>query len=59
MSGNPVGPGTALRVGLKSGAPAKWMTAGPNGFADGDGFSSVTVCTQVGQLIPMFASFGA
>ena len=33
VSGNPVGPGTATRVGLKSGAPAKWITAGPKGFA--------------------------
>ena len=33
FSGNPVGPGTAIRVGLKSGAPAKWITAGPKGLA--------------------------
>ena len=33
FSGNPVGPGTATRVGLKSGAPWKWITAGPKGLA--------------------------
>ena len=37
LSGKPVGPGTATRVGLKSGAPAKWMTAGPKGLAIGVG----------------------
>src|ERR1700722_17891861 len=59
LSGKPVGPGTAIRVGLKSGAPAKWMTAGPKGVAVGGGFASVTVCTQAGQPIPTLASLGA
>src|ERR1700688_2360858 len=58
-SGNPVGPGTAVRVGLKSGAPWKLMMAVPNGFWRGVGLSSVTVCTQVGHPMPMLASFGA
>src|ERR1700751_1297684 len=31
-SGNPSGPGTAMRVGAKLGAPAKFTTPGPNGF---------------------------
>src|SRR6202008_2631209 len=31
-SGKPVGPGTATRVGLKFGAPAKCTTPGPNGL---------------------------
>jgi hypothetical protein len=48
-----------MRVGLKSGAPAKSMVAGPNGLACGVGFSSVTVCTAAGSLIPMLASLGA
>src|SRR5579863_9946290 len=59
VSGKPVGPGTAIRVGLKSGAPAKWMTAGPNGLPVGVGFASVTVCTQAAQPIPILASLGA
>jgi len=50
-SGNPSGPGVAMRVGLKSGAPAKLMTAGPNGFRCGVGLLSVTVCTHAGQPI--------
>jgi hypothetical protein len=32
FSGKPLGPGTAIRLGLKFGAPRKWMAAGPNGF---------------------------
>ena len=48
-SGKPVGPGVAMRVGLKSGAPAKFTTAGPNGFCCGVGVPSVTVCTRPGR----------
>src|SRR6202007_1420478 len=58
-SGNPSGPGTAIRVGLKSGAPAKLRTAGPKGLTSGDGLIKCTVCTQAGQEIPMLASLGA
>ena len=58
-SGNPVGPGSAMRVGLKSGAPLKWTIACPNLFWAGLGESSVTVWTQSGQLMLRFASFGA
>ena len=58
-SGNPSGPGVAMRVGLKSGAPAKLMTAGPNGFCCGVGLLRVTVCTHAGQEMPMLASLGA
>ena len=58
-SGKPVGPGSAIRVGLKSGAPLKLTSACPNLFWSGDGESSVTVWTQSGQLIPMFPSLGA
>ena len=58
-SGNPFGPGVAMRVGLKSGAPAKFTTAGPNGFCCGVGLPSVTVCTAAGSLIAMLASLGA
>ena len=58
-SGNPSGPGTAMRVGLKSGAPAKLMRAGPNGFCDARRVAQVTVCTHAGQEMPMLASLGA
>src|SRR5260370_22204360 len=58
-SGKPLGPGTAIRVGLKSGAPWKWTSAGPNGFCAGVGLSMVTVCTQAGPPIPILASLGA
>ena len=58
-SGNPVGPGVAIRVGLKFGAPAKCTTAGPNGLTCGVGEPSVTVCTAAGSLIAMLASLGA
>ena len=58
-SGNPVGPGTAIRVGLKFGAPAKFTTPGPNGFCAGDGLVRVTVCTAAGSPIAMLASLGA
>src|SRR5258707_3232448 len=58
-SGKPLGPGTAMRVGLKSGAPWKWTSAGPNGFCAGVGESMVTVCTQAGQPMPILASLGA
>ena len=58
-SGNPFGPGSAMRVGLKSGAPAKLMTPGPNGLACGAGLVSVTVCTAAGSLTAMLASLGA
>ena len=58
-SGNPSGPGVAIRVGLKSGAPAKFTAAGPNGFSCGVGEPSVTVCTAAGSLIAMLASLGA
>ena len=58
-SGNPAGPGVAMRVGLKSGAPAKFTTAGPNGFCWTVGEPSVTVCTAAGSLIAMLASLGA
>ena len=47
-SGKPVGPGSAIRVGLKSGAPWKSTTAWPNLFWSGVGDSSVTVCTASG-----------
>src|ERR1700751_4612282 len=57
--GKPVDPGTASRSGVKSGAPAKWMSAGPKWFCSGLGLASVTVCTQPGQLMPMLAGFGA
>ncbi len=36
-SGNPSGPGSAIRVGLKSGAPWKLTTAWPNRFCVGGG----------------------
>jgi hypothetical protein len=58
-SGNPFGPGTAMRVGLKFGAPAKFTTPGPNGFCAGDGLVRVTVCTPAGSPIAMLASLGA
>ena len=58
-SGKPAGPGVAIRVGLKSGAPAKFTTAGPNGFCCGVGEPSVTVCTAAGSLTAMLASLGA
>src|SRR2546430_16830239 len=58
-SGKPFGPGTAIRVGLKSGAPWKWTSACPKGFCAGVGESRVTVCTQAGQLIPILAKLGA
>ena len=58
-SGNPSGPGVAMRVGLKSGAPAKFTPAGPNGFWATVGESRVTVCTAAGSLIAMLASLGA
>ena len=58
-SGNPFGPGVAMRVGLKSGAPAKFTPAGPNRFCCGVGLSRVTVCTAAGSLIAMLASLGA
>src|SRR5260370_695634 len=57
--GKPLGPGTAIRVGLKSGAPWKWTSAGPNGFCAGVGLSMITVCTQAGQPMPILASLGA
>src|ERR1700747_1831521 len=44
--GKPVGPGTAVRVGLKSGAPWKWITAGPNLFWLGLGLPRVTGLTE-------------
>ena len=59
FSGNPVGPGSAILVGLKSGAPWKCTAAGPKWFCSGEGESSVTVCTAAGSPIAMFASFGA
>ena len=58
-SGNPSGPGTAMRVGLKSGAPAKLIGAGPKWFCDGGGLIRWTVCTHAGQEMPMLASLGA
>ena len=58
-SGNPFGPGVAMRVGLKSGAPAKFTFAGPNRFCVGEGLPRVTVCTAAGSLIAMLASLGA
>ena len=58
-SGNPSGPGTAIRVGLKSGAPAKLSGAGPKWFCSGDGLIRWTVCTHAGQEMPMLASLGA
>src|ERR1700751_3494457 len=58
-SRNPSGPGAAMRVGLKSGAPAKLMTAGPKWLSAGDGLIRWTVCTHAGQEIPMLASLGA
>ncbi len=48
-----------MRVGLKSGAPAKFTTAGPNGFWVGVGEPRVTVWTAAGSLIATLASFGA
>ena len=48
-----------MRVGLKSGAPAKLMTPGPNGLACGVGLVSVTVYTAAGSLMAMLASLGA
>jgi hypothetical protein len=44
---------------LKSGAQAKSIIPGPNGFPCGVGFSSVTSCTAAGSLIAMLASLGA
>ena len=58
-SGKPFGPGWAMRVGLKSGAPWKFTTAWPNRFCCGVGASSVTVCTHSGHPIARLASFGA
>ena len=58
-SGNPSGPGTAMRVGLKSGAPAKLIGAGPKWFCSGLGLIRCTVCTHAGQEMPMLASLGA
>src|ERR1700746_2300542 len=58
-SGNPFGPGTAIRVGAKFGAPAKLIGAGPNGFCAGEGLIRWTVCTHAGQEMPMLASLGA
>ena len=58
-SGNPSGPGTAMRVGLKSGAPAKLIGAGPKWFCYGVGLIRWTVCTHAGQEMPMLASLGA
>src|SRR5260370_40219518 len=58
-SGNPSGPGAAMRVGLKSGAPAKFTTAGPNGFCCGAGEPRVRGCTAAGPLIAILASLGA
>ena len=49
----------AIRVGLKSGAPAKFTTPGPNGFCATVGLVSVTVCTAAGSPIAMLASLGA
>src|SRR5438132_78686 len=57
--GKPWGPGTSVLVGLKSGSPWKWITAGPNLFWSAAGESCVTVCTQSGQPIAMLASLGA
>ena len=54
-----MGPGTAIRVGAKFGAPAKFTTPGPNGFCRGVGLVSVTVCTAAGSPIAMLASLGA
>ena len=54
-----MGPGSAMRVGLKSGAPWKSTTACPNLFSSGVGDSSVTVYTQSGQPMPTLPSFGA
>jgi hypothetical protein len=58
-SGNPFGPGWAMRVGLKLGAPAKFTTPGPNGFCAGEGLVRVTVWTAAGSPMPMLASLGA
>ena len=58
-SGKPVGPGSAIRVGLKSGAPWKSTTACPNLFSSGVGDSSVTVCTASGSPIARLPSLGA
>src|SRR5260370_13383510 len=58
-SGKPVGPATAIRVGLKSGAPAKFTTPGPNGFCAAVGLVRVTVCTAAGSPIAMLASLCA
>src|SRR6266851_4841447 len=57
--GKPFGPGTNVRVGLKSGSPRKWTTAGPNLFASAEGESRVTVCTQAAHEIAILASLGA
>jgi hypothetical protein len=58
-SGKPLGPGSAIRVGRKSGAPWKLTTACPNLFWSGEGESRVTVWTQSGQPMPMLPSLGA
>src|SRR2546425_8898875 len=57
--GKPWGPGTSVRVGVKSGSPRKWSTAGPNLFWSGVGESCVTVCTHSGHPIAILASLGA
>src|SRR5713226_1568167 len=57
--GKPFGPGTNVRVGLKSGSPRKWTTAGPNLFASAEGESRVAVCTQAAHEIAILASLGA
>ena len=48
-----------MRVGLKSGAPAKLIGAGPKWFCSGLGLIRCTVCTHAGQEMPMLASLGA
>ena len=48
-----------MRVGLKSGAPAKLIGAGPKWFCDAGGLTRCTVCTHAGQEMPMLASLGA
>ena len=58
-SGNPADPGVAIRVGLKSCAPAKCTAAGPNGLACGVGEARVTDCTAAGSLTAMLAILGA
>ena len=58
-SGKPFGPAVAMRMGLKSGAPWKSTTAGPNRLSAGDGDSNFTVCTQSGQPLARLASLGA